>query len=270
MPFIDLHTHTNASDGLLTPVELVNLAKEKGLLAIAITDHDSISGVKTVVNSSLIEVISGIEISTSNIDGKEVHLLGYFVDVNNHDLNNSLSELIKSRANRAYEIVGQLERIGLVFDKKELFNHDNVSRVHIADQIIKQGKANCYQEVFDNYLNKGAPGYVAKKELNYKDSIDLIINAGGLPVLAHPGLTLADDLITNLDYARSIGIKGIEVLHPDNNRPVRSILTAYCNKHDLLITGGSDFHGKDKLTKLGPEIEKIDYSYLQQLKDFLN
>lgn len=249
---MDLHIHTCYSDGELTPNEIINLAKENNLSTIAITDHDTISGLKDLtLDETNIKVIPGIELS-AKVDHGRMHILGYNIDVNNIELNNKLNELRDNSLNSVLSIIEQIKcDYNIVFgyeDIKELINaNKNLGRPEIAKLCLKNGYANSVDEAFEKYLN---PAYqkVRKrnKGLSYPECIKLIINSGGIPVLAHPkSLKISEyELCILVEDMMKLGLQGIEVYHSSHSKEEMNLYLQIANKYNLLISGGSDFHGK--------------------------
>lgn len=244
---IDLHMHTNYSDGFYSPLELIQKANERNLDIISITDHDSVNAIEesiTVGNDLGITVIPGLEIST-DIEDKEVHLLGYFMDINFPELTKYLSFFREERYYRAVRIVKKLNNIGIditIEDVMEVAKNSAVGRPHIALALLKIGAVQEYYEAFEKYLRDNGPAYERKIHVSPQSALKLINDAGGLSFIAHPG-HLKDSILMSLINA---GIDGIEVTHPSHNKYqekfYRGIVSQYC----LLESGGSDFHGGKK------------------------
>ncbi|MEW6614682.1 MAG: PHP domain-containing protein [Thermodesulfobacteriota bacterium] len=254
MGYIDLHVHTTASDGTLTPSELVRYAKEKGLKAIAITDHDTIDGNMEALNEGArigLEVIPGVEISVECPYGT-MHLLGYCIDTGNIFLKERLEFLQRARADRNSKILNKLKALGVTIDYNDVLQvarGGQIGRPHFAQTIVRGGYTETSQEAFDRFLKKGAPAYVDKFRFGPEDAFGLISNSKGIPVLAHP-FTLAglgtgelEDFIMQLI---GWGMKGIEVYYPDHTDEQVAYYRYLAEKHRVLITGGSDYHGNNK------------------------
>lgn len=257
---IDMHTHTNYSDGELSPHELIKLAKNKNIGTLAITDHDTISGIKQVNPNdfSEIEIIKGIELS-AKVDKGRMHILGYDLDLNNNELNAKMSELKDNSVNATLSIMEQIKRdYGILFryeDIRDLINaNHNLGRPDIAKLCIKYGYAKTVQEAFDKYLVE-AHNKTRKtgKGLPYSECLQLILNSGGIPVLAHPkSLELSEKefLLLLKDMIR-YGLQGIEVYHSSHTKEEMNFYFKIAKKYDLFISGGSDYHGKT----VKPDIE---------------
>ncbi|MFH0736262.1 MAG: PHP domain-containing protein [bacterium] len=247
LPKADLHTHTFYSDGALSPVELIDKAKQNGITVLSITDHDSINGITEAVNyakSVGIEIIPGVEIST-DVEDKEIHLLGYFIDIENVNLKNYLSFFRIERLNRAKRIIEKLNYLGVkitlddVVKKAQL---SSIGRPHIANALVDLGVVSNFYEAFEKYLRDNGPAYEKKNHLSAFSAIKLISDAGGLTVLAHPGF-VNESILTSLIKS---GIDGIEVIHPSHNESQVKFYRGIVNSFFMLQTGGSDFHGGHK------------------------
>lgn len=261
---IDMHAHTNYSDGNLSPQELIRLAIDKRIGTLAITDHDTIEGIKKVdrnediIVDSGIEIINGIELSAKTDKGR-MHILGYGIDLNNKALNKKMVVLRDNSINSVLSIMEQIKRdYGIRFgydDIKELVNaNHNLGRPDLAKLCVKYGYATTSQDAFDKYLiyayNKTRQ---TSKGLQYQECLELITNSGGIPVLAHPkSLELSEkEFLILLKEMISCGLKGIEVYHSSHSKEEMDYYSEIANKYGLLISGGSDFHGKS----VKPDIE---------------
>ena len=260
---VDLHLHTNYSDGDLSPDELIHLAKKNKLDLIAITDHDTITGLKNIHNRDNIDIINGIEFSCK-VDKGRLHLLGYNIDINNKELNEKLNELRDNSLNTLLSLIVQLKvDYGIVFkydDIKDLINSNHhLGRPDLAKLLIKYDYVKEVQEAFDKYLNDSYDKIRGtNKWLTYKEAIELIVNSGGIPILAHPkSLKLENkELLLLLKDMVNCGLKGIEVYHSSHNIDDIKIYENISNELNLLISGGSDYHGV--ITKPNIEIGKIN------------
>lgn len=254
MKLIDLHVHSTVSDGTLTPSELALYAKAKGLSAIALTDHDTIDGVEACRQKGLevgVIVVPGIELS-ADFYGKELHILGYYLDHHNTHLKKKLEELIVARSTRNHEMLDKLATLGLPLDPKDLYedSEDNtiLTRAHIAKAMLKKGYINDRKEAFSRYIGDGKPAYVPKKHFTTKACIELIHEAGGLAVLAHPMLYGYDqkDVTNVIRGLSSEGLDGVECIYSTHSKDETAHLLQICLNLKLFPTGGSDFHGKNK------------------------
>ncbi len=262
--FIDLHTHTNYSDGDLSPQELIRLAINKNIGTLAITDHDTIRGIQQVdrnesyIVESGIQIINGIELSAKAAKGR-MHILGYDIDLTNETLNKKMDQLKDNSINSVLSIMEQIKRdYGIIFhyeDIKNLVNaNHNLGRPDLAKLCVKYGHATTVQEAFDKYLidayNKTRQ---TGKGLAYQECLELISNSGGIPVLAHPKSLELDEkeFLTLLKEMISYGLRGIEVYHSTHTKEEREYYLEIANKYNLLISGGSDYHGKT----VKPDIE---------------
>jgi predicted metal-dependent phosphoesterase TrpH len=241
---LDLHIHTTASDGVLTPAEVVRVAVDKGLEAIAITDHDTTAGIDAALEAaqaSRLEVIPGIELSTEE-GSREVHILGYYIDHGDEALQERLAVLRRARRDRAWKMVKKLEGLGLpvswehveaIADQTSAFG-----RPHIAQALLERGYVGSVNEAFDRYIGLRGPAYVARYKLTPEEAIQMVAHAKGLPVLAHPWRQ--EEIVPRLS---ALGLVGLEVYYPSYSEDERELLAALAEKHDLVATGGSDFHG---------------------------
>ena len=271
----DLHTHTTVSDGSMLPAELMKYAKHKGLKAIAITDHDTTDGLYEAVQEGKrigLEVIPGIEISADF--SPEMHILGYFPNGDYSGISGILVDLRSKREERNPRIVNKLNELGLGISMEEVLAKSSggvTGRPHIAKVLIEKGYVHSLEEAFDKYLASGRPAYFKKDKLTPRQCIGEISAAGGLPVLAHPiylrmEYEQLDALLAELVQS---GLKGVEAYYVDNTPQQTGMLLKLAEKHRLLVTGGSDFHGSFK-----PEIDigigrgdlRIPYVLLENMK----
>lgn len=252
--FADLHIHTSASDGSYSPTEIVDLAKKQGLRAIAITDHDTIEGNKEAITAGRdrgVEVIPGVEISVE-WNRIPIHILGYYIDWENNKLALQLKRLVVFREERNPQIVKKLNLLGvrLSYDEvKRVAGEGTVGRPHFAQVLVEKGYVKNEDQAFNKYLKRGASAYVEKKRLDPQEGIHLIKDAGGIAVLAHPFTT--DGIVDRemeqfICRFRQLGIEGIEALYPLHTHQQTLQLQEIAKKYKLLITGGTDFHGKQK------------------------
>lgn len=256
---IDLHIHSTASDGTLSPLEILNLAQSLNLGAISITDHDTIDGTKEALTIGIppsLKFLTGVEISAYSPPSfsfpGSFHVLGYAINVDDSVLNQVLVTLQEARKNRNPRIIELLNRMGIELSLSEIrkeIGECQLGRPHIAKQMIKKGFVQSISEAFDKYLAKGKPAYVDKYRVDCDRAIEVILNAGGIPVLAHPVLLkiknddVLEKLITSL---KEMGLKGIEAYYPEHTPDLIARYTEIANRHGLLITGGTDFHGSNK------------------------
>ncbi len=242
----ELHAHTSASDGQHTPAELVVLARALGLDLLAITDHDTTEGIGPAREAArgAITILAGIELSAED-EGGDVHVLGYGILPEDQALQIALAEFRARRIARAQQMVERLNALGLpvTWERVDaLAAGGSVGRPHVARALIEAGHVESVRDAFDRYLYSGGPAYVPRKRLAPEDAIGLIHRAGGAAVLAHPGV-LPDwrGMVERLAVA---GLDGVEVAHPKNDESVRLNLRGLAVRYGLIMTGGSDFHGK--------------------------
>lgn len=247
---IDLHIHSTYSDGTLRPEQLVKMAKAKGLTAIAITDHDTVEGIEEGLAAGELhglEVIPGLELGTVHRT-THIHLLGYFFDPGNADLARTLTTIQESRRQRNTRILEKLQRLGVSIDAAEVAQKSptgQTGRPHIAQVLKEKGLVRTIDEAFTRYLKKGAPAYAARYMIEVVDAIGLIRDAGGLPVLAHPVTIDASlkSLPALVEELVAVGLAGIECYYPVHSARNRKTLNALAATYNLVVTGGSDYHG---------------------------
>ncbi len=254
---IDLHIHSTASDGSRTPSEILSLAEKLNLGAIAITDHDTIEGSVEALKNDLpasLNFLTGVEISSNPPiplpSSGSLHILGYGIGTGNPELNQALSVLQKARKNRNPDILKRLENLGIDISIDEIqkkVKTSQIGRPHIAQIMLAKGVVKTMNEAFDRYLGKNRPAYIDKYRIECENAIELIRNAGGIPVLAHPGLIKAEDpegLKQLVSVLKDMGLMGIEVFYTDHTQNQSVEFQKIALRHDLLVTGGTDFHGE--------------------------
>jgi 3',5'-nucleoside bisphosphate phosphatase len=242
----DLHLHTNESDGRLSPAELVLLAKKKGLDVIAVTDHDSVGGIDEAaaeaLNAPRIVVIPGVEINTDLPSG-ELHVLGYFIDHRDAELGRTLSKIRDSRIGRAKEMVQKLQELGLGVEWSrvmELARGESICRPHIAQAMLEKGYVATEREAFDKYIGRSGPAYVEREKIKPEEAVRIVKRNGGLPVLAHPAdIPELEAMLARLIEA---GLVGIEAYYAQYDEATINRLVLVAAQHQLLTTGGSDYH----------------------------
>ncbi|WP_018751588.1 PHP domain-containing protein [Paenibacillus sanguinis] len=247
----DLHTHTQASDGMNSPRANVELAKAKGLTGLAITDHDTVAGVVEAAMAGKelgIDVVPGVEISTRAKD-KDIHVLGYFVNTEDRQLRDRLQRLRSVRNERNELMIGKLQQLGIEITLQEVKDglgrtlrpDESIGRPHIADCLVRKGYASDLRDAFDQYLAEGKPGYASLPRILPEEAIQWIREAGGAPVIAHPGLYGDDELVKAiLEQGRPVGI---EVYHSDHGPEEERRYLDLAAQYELIVTGGSDYHG---------------------------
>ncbi|MDQ2086662.1 PHP domain-containing protein [Herbivorax sp. ANBcel31] len=277
---IDLHTHSVVSDGTMTPSELVRHGKEVGLSAMALTDHDTIDGIEEALREAEkveIEVVAGVEISVEFNHLSEMHLLGYFFKGSHNNLKPLLEKLKVSREERNPKMVKKLNQLGFDISLDEVKMEAKgkvVARPHIASVLLKKGYIKSIKEAFDKYISTGRPAYVKKERLLPKEAIKEIARCGGIPILAHPiYLNLKLDKLDELLYElKKFGLKGIEAYYPDNTQYDTENFLKLAVKHNLIPTGGSDFHGDFKPDiKLGTGKGNLNVPFesLERIKELI-
>ncbi len=277
MKLIDLHVHSTASDGSFAPAEVVRQAKEGGLTAMALTDHDTVDGLSEAVAEGErieLEVIPGVEIS-AQFPGGTMHILGLFVDYHNGRLDERLAVLKQARIDRNPQIIAKLNTLGIPVTMarvEEISGGGQVGRPHIARALQEAGFVTSIQQAFDIYLRKGGKAYVGKFRFPPGQALAMIREAKGIPVLAHPftlGLGSAYALKNLVIELKGLGLAGLEVFYSEHTREQEALYLKLAQELGLLITGGSDYHGLNK-----PEItlgnmpcqEKLTYNLVEALK----
>ena len=253
MSRVDLHVHTTASDGKFTPAEIVCKAREAGLLYIGICDHDSIDGVakaqEAVLKNPGLTVIEGVEINT-DVPAGELHILGYYYDPDNPELIQTLERLRNCRIERAHKMINKLRKMGLKIDflrVEELAGEGAIGRPHIAQAMLEKGYINSFREAFTKYITRGGPAYVERDKITPIEAIQLILRAGGIPVLAHPlAFENFEAIIADLKLG---GLAGMEVYYNNYDPEQIKKLLQIAEQYDLIPTGGSDFHGLDAMNE---------------------
>jgi len=245
---IDLHVHSTYSDGTFDPKEVVDSAIELGLTTIAITDHDNVLGycsAKKYIeeNGKTLNVIPGIEVNTF-YKKQEVHILGYFMDFENSDFQQMIEKQQKARRAQAKEIAKKLQKIGInvLYEdiKKCTIENSSIGRPHIAKAISQKGGTSSVAEAYSKYINDSSPVYVQRKTVSPHEAVEIIYDAGGIPVIAHPcDVDNAQELIEEL---MSYGLRGIEAYHRKHTPAIIEYFCSLAEKYDLIVTGGSDFH----------------------------
>jgi hypothetical protein len=246
---IDLHLHTTASDGRLSPAELVRLSAERGLSIIAITDHDSTEGVdealETAANMPDMMVVPGVEIST-DVPGGEVHIVGLFIDYQSPKLQKTLARMRNGRELRAKKMVERLAKldIHIKWDRvSELAGEGSVGRPHVAQAMLEQGYISTIEDAFEKYIGRSGPAYAEREKLTPREAVELVTGVDGLAVLAHPGSIGDLSLEELLEDLKQAGLVGIEVYYADYPPEKMKALDIVANAHGLVSSGGSDYHG---------------------------
>jgi predicted metal-dependent phosphoesterase TrpH len=266
MKFADLHLHTLFSDGTFTPEDLVLRAQNAGLACIALTDHDTVEGCDRAAAACAavkMNFISGAELTAEHED-TEVHILGYFLDTNNAALLERISKFQSVRQKRIHEMVAALNKLGIPLRAESVFalaNCKSPGRPHVARALVKEKLIGNLDEAFEKYLKKGRPAWVPKTKMSALEGIEMIHQAGGLAVMAHPGLNRTDEIIPDLVDA---GLDGIECFHTKHSTVMSERYLEIAEKYDLLVTGGSDCHGFSKKAPLIGTV-RLPYEHVERL-----
>jgi predicted metal-dependent phosphoesterase TrpH len=267
MKFADLHLHTRFSDGTFSPEELVLHAQNHGLACIALTDHDTVEGCAPTAAACAVvkmEFIPATEL-TAEHDDVEVHVLGYFLDTHNETLLSRIATFQSVRQSRIHEMVAALNQLGVPLKAEAVFalaNCKSPGRPHVARALVKEKLVATLDEAFERYLKKGRPAWIPKTKMSAAESVELIHQAGGLAVMAHPGLNRTDDIIPGLVDA---GLDGIECFHTKHSTAMSERYLEIADKYHLLVTGGSDCHGYSKIRPLIGTV-KLPYEHVEKLK----
>jgi predicted metal-dependent phosphoesterase TrpH len=268
---IDLHMHSVFSDGLKTPTELVTMAKNNGLAAISLTDHDSLGGIPELMQAGKdmdLEVISGCELSCE-FAGRDLHVLGYGVDHENNEFQDALLKFRDTRHDRGVKIIEKLNALGIDIKLEDVLAKADgaaLGRPHIANVLVEKGLVGNVNEAFDKYIAEGGPAYVPKYKMSPSDATTYIHNAGGLAFTAHPGIFMENrsEMLELLEF----GFDGIEVFHPKHNPARRQELKSIADERGLLVSGGTDYHGfAGRDLPMGSE--EVSYELLAAIKERL-
>lgn len=267
----DLHIHTIASDGADTVREALEEARKVNLSAISITDHDSVDALPQaalLAPEYMIEIIPGVEISV-DLGDAEMHLLGYFIDYKNRALLKRLSRLQKIRAERAERMLKKLEEMGFPLDMEALLPGQMsgaIGRLHIAQGLFRAGYVKSLPEAFQRYIGNDGPAYIPKMKLTKEEALELIIRAGGVPVLAHPKQLGRDELIPELI---DLGLAGLEAYYPSHSRFTTNHYVELARHYGILATGGSDCHGANKDNVAMGDV-RVPYRIVEDLRERAN
>ena len=253
MSKIDLHIHSTASDGKLNPADIVRKSAERGLTIIALADHDSVDSIAPALAVAKafpqLKVIPCVEISTDVPHG-EVHVLGYFVDYTDHKLKATLERMRHSRRERACGMVTKLGKLGIHIEwqrVQEIAGSGSIGRPHIAQAMLERGYVASVKEAFTKYLSRDGPAYVEREKMTPVEAVELLLLTNGLPVLAHP-LTINDPETTVIELKAS-GLVGIEAYYDGYTAEETNRLVSLADRHSLITTGGSDYHGLNNSTE---------------------
>jgi predicted metal-dependent phosphoesterase TrpH len=247
---IDLHVHSNASDGKYSPEEIITRAAGLGLEIIALADHDTVSGIPPALAAARafpqLRVIPAVEIST-DVPSGEVHVLGYFIDFSDNGLKSVFERMQRARKERAQQIIARLDKLGMPVEwwrVQEIAGSGTVGRPHIAQAMLDNGYISSLKEAFNRYIGHGGPAYVEWQKITPDKAVALVLATDGLPVLAHPlTATEPETLVRELT---TVGLVGLEAYYDDYAQEDRARLIALARRYDLTTTGGSDYHGLDE------------------------
>lgn len=268
LPKADLHIHTTCSDGKMSPTEAVELAKEKNLASLSITDHDTCKAYHKALAKAEeleIELIPGVEI-TSTIGDKEAHILAYYFDPDTNYLEDFLKQQKQARRERIKGIIDTVKKNGIDVDFDEVWaeaNGANIGRPHLARVLMQKGYVSSHKEAFIRYLSNQKLGSIENTYPDYREVIEIIKNVGGAAVLAHPGKLYSKEEIEAFIKA---GIDGLECIHPSHNYTLQKKYTELCEKHSLLMTGGSDSHEAKDAGYTNVGVVTIAYKHIEKMK----
>lgn len=279
--YIDLHTHSTFSDGTFTPEEIILLAKEKNIAAVALTDHDTIDGIDEFIAAGKkhgVEAVPGIEFAAYyDFLGKktEIHIVGLYIDHKNPALVEGTEKIKRQRYERNIKMIEKLTEIGFPMTYEELYEISgcgNCTRAHYAQLMYKKGYTKTVNEAFEKYISLGLPGFVPRKLITPKEAIDLIRISGGIPILAHAALYKLDydNIRRMVKELKEIGLMGIEVMYSTFKSEQEREITRIAQEENLLFSGGSDFHGKNKADidlGCGRGNLKIPYEFIEKIKN---
>jgi len=255
---VDLHTHSDKSDGSDPPPELVRRAARARLSAVALTDHDTVAGIAQAQEEARrlnVELIPGVELSTS-YEGTELHIIGLFINPHSRELKKILEVLVETRKTRNEQLADRLRELGIPIKKSELpsGNGTSVTRAHFAKLLIEKGYCSSVSDAYNRYLGFGAPAHVPRDKLSPQQAISVIHKAGGIAVLAHLNqIRLKDDssLLAIIPDLKEMGLDGLEAYYPEYTQKQQEEYLEYADIFDLAVTGGSDYHGDNKDYELG-------------------
>ena len=286
MTEVDLHLHTTFSDGTLSPTSLVEMCVRKGLRVICISDHDTTNGLEETFAAGSaypeLVIIPGIELST-DVPGSEIHILGYFIDYVNNDLQQILSKFREGREDRAIGMVRKLNEMGLEISwerVKEIAGDASIGRPHIAQAIVEKGYVQYPKDAFDKYIGREGPAYVERMKLTPSDAVKMLVKYGGIPVMAHPTYSEAKSdregvksLREILGELKDVGLMGMEVYYGDYTEDQIAYLKNLSDEFDLIPCGGSDYHasgnpGEPEPGSVGPPLSS--YNALVEARDRLH
>lgn len=267
---IDLHIHTNYSDGQNSPAEILEIVRRKKLAAFAVCDHDNFGAyfeIKKKLTPDDPEMISGVELSAGR-SGEDIHILGYFIDTASETLASAIKSFCENRNRRGDKMLKELKKLGVDVPMQLVRNiagESAIGRPHVAEALVRIGAVSHYNQAFSKYIGLEGPAYVHKENISPRRAIELIHQAEGLAILSHPGIS---DVYRFIDEFADYGLDGIEIYHPGHDRSLRKSLKKTAQRKGLLMTGGSDFHGRvGHHGTIGSE--PVPYEFLALMKEKL-
>lgn len=269
-PVADLHLHSQYSDGTYTPDALVKRALKTGLSCIALTDHDTLEGcaiTRKLCSEAGIDFIAGVELTAYAL-GEEVHILGFHVDLENESFLEKMKRFQEGRKERVVKMVSLLNREGVGVTVEEILNLAHCSapgRMHIVRALLKGKYCKNHDEVFSRYIGEGQVAWVPKLNLSISEAVELLHGAGGVALVAHPGVQRDETSICR--YAIENGIDGFECYHPHHSNSTTRRLVELCQEHRLLVSGGSDCHGVEDRISMGSI--RLPIQYVEQMNQWV-
>lgn len=265
---VDLHAHSTASDGELTPAALVQYAHERGLSALALTDHDTVDGLDAAIEAArgnALELVPGVELSC-DVPKNEVHILGYFIDWRDANFLALLAKFREGRFGRAEKMTKKLTTLGapITFERvRQIAGDASIGRPHVAQALVEAGHVATVSEAFERFIGRTGPAYVERFRLTPEDAVALILRAGGVPVLAHPR-----EVTQYIEPLVKVGLIGLEALYGMYDEATRADLVRRAKQYDLIVTGGSDFHGLNRMAYLNDLGEvQVPFEVVEQLRE---
>lgn len=265
---VDLHAHSTASDGELTPAALVQYARERGLSALALTDHDTVDGLDAAIQAARgtgLELVPGVELSC-DVPKNEVHILGYFINWHDANFQTMLAKFRDGRYGRAEKMTKKLTTFGapITFERvRQIAGDASIGRPHVAQALVEAGHVATISEAFERFIGRNGPAYVERFRLTPEDAVALILRAGGVPVLAHPR-----EVTQYIEPLVKVGLIGLEALYGMYDEATRADLIRRAEQSDLIVTGGSDFHGLNRMAYLNDLGEvQVPIQVVEQLRE---
>lgn len=266
----DMHIHSNESDGSLSPEEIIRIAEKiPNMAAISITDHDTTEGSRKAIQyvNKKVDFIPGIEFSCER-GGEEVHILGYYIDVNNDLLSQTEKKLLSLREKRIHNFIKKLNENGIHITTEDVYKYSTgkaVGRPHVAQAIFHKGYTQTIEDAYNKYLSAGCPTYVPRDKMSVEEAMKVIETAGGISIIAHPASLKNQETVQDIV---DMGVMGIEVYHPMNSNDNIRNYQNLANEKNLFITGGSDFHYAQRANRPQLGQYSVDYAHIEKMKQY--